>query len=379
MSETFSTLYKIDTSDNVRIWWMEQEGGNIRNHSGVQGGAIVTSGWKEMKAKNTGKKNATTPEEQGKVQIAAQYKKQVEQDGYYETLEAAKKGETTFTSPMLAQKYEDRKDEVVFPVWSDPKFDGIRAVTAKGDMKSRRGKPINSTPEILNDLAKVFELYPNVIFDGELYNHALKDDFNQIQSLVTKKHISVEEQEQINSLVEYHIYDIVELNNGLNVRNEFLHSIVNIIGPRIKIVDRRLANKQEELDDLYGGYLVDGYEGQMVRAFSSKYELKRTKSLLKRKEFVDEDFQISLIGEGQGNWAGHAKFVEFILPDDRRCGDGSRPKAGLRGNFDFARTLLEEAEEYAGGTVTVRFQNLTPDGIPRFAVATKFYKDVRDL
>jgi DNA ligase-1 len=110
-----------------------------------------------------------------------------------------------------------------------------------------------------------------------------------------------------------------------------------------------------------------GYEGSMWRD-DKPYEQKRSKTLRKRKDFIDEEFPISKIFEGNGNWAGCAKAVEFTMPGDKRDEDGNRPKAGVKGTQEFARQLLADKDKYEDGkgTGTIRYFMLTPAGIPRF-------------
>ena len=61
-----------------------------------------------------------------------------------------------------------------------------------------------------------------------------------------------------------------------------------------------------DIDKMYGEYTEAGYEGQMVRQ-NTAYECKRSKNLLKRKEFITEEFEVVNVEEGNGNWSGYAK------------------------------------------------------------------------
>ena len=134
---------------------------------------------------------------------------------------------------------------------------------------------------------------------------------------------------------------------------------------------------KEELDTVYGSYLEAGYEGQMVR-LDAPYDFdKRSKFLLKRKEFITAEFPITAVFEGTGNWAGYAKAVEFMLPGDKRCKDGSRPQAGIRGNQAAMRKLLEDYPTWGDKKeVTVRY--FKPQaGVPRFPVAIDFHPNGR--
>ena len=107
----------------------------------------------------------------------------------------------------------------------------------------------------------------------------------------------------------------------------------------------------------------------MVR-LDEKYENKRSKHLLKRKEFITEEFEVVSMEEGQGNWSGHTK--RFIL----RLADGREVGAGVRGNQDQLSKLWESQETPTWATL--RYFDLTPDGIPRFPVVIDYGVGERD-
>ena len=99
---------------------------------------------------------------------------------------------------MLAQNVGDysriKSDD--WPLYVQPKLDGVRCLIQYDEERefegngvvaySRTGKEWMNIEHILQDLVPFFERFPNVILDGELYNHDLKDDFEKIISLVRK-------------------------------------------------------------------------------------------------------------------------------------------------------------------------------------------------
>jgi DNA ligase-1 len=141
----------------------------------------------------------------------------------------------------------------------------------------------------------------------------------------------------------------------------------------VKVVSTGMAKDYNALLDLLGIYLEQGYEGQMLRVSDSLYEGKRSKNLIKHKEFEDDEFEIVSIEEGKGNWAGAAKRVEIRLKD------GTTQFSGVRGSFDMLKDLLYNANDYIGTDVTVRYQNKTEDGKLRFPVIVAFWKGKRDI
>lgn len=369
--KTTQKLYKIDSNGNARVWWMEYDNTKYRTHSGIDGGKIVISGWKYPEAKNVGRANETSVKEQVELEVQSQETKKSCQGKYHASMTLANIG-AKFYECMLASKYDPKK-HTNFPYYSQPKLDGIRCLVSKDGMQSRNGKPIVSCPHILEALEPFFDEYPDVVLDGELYNHDLKDQFEKIVSLVRKTKPTAEDLEESKRLVQYHVYDAI-MDRLLASRIDFLRNTENLYGHKnIRIVTSYIAKDQQDIETFLQDYIEDGYEGQMLRVPDSLYEGKRSKGLIKHKEFEDDEFEIVSIEEGKGNWAGAAKRIEIRLKD------GTTQFSGVRGSFDFLKELLYNANDYIGTDVTVRYQNKTDDDKLRFPVIVTFWKGKRDL
>lgn len=381
--EKYPVLFGLDSKGKVRTWQMERSGIKYRTISGLEDGKKAESGWTVATPKNLGKTNATTPEQQADLEVMAEYTKKRERK-YYEhkdDLQNVQAGGHKFFAPMLAQTYESGKAFRTKLPWvlTQPKLDGVRAVTRQYGLFSRQGKPFPAVRHIHEIITSQMRLVADgtIIIDGELYNHALRDNFDEIVSLVKKQTPTPAELDKIKANIEYHVYDMFDTRNpemSFQNRYEMLchYTSHEMHHPVIKLVATHCSSSQDALDNIYAGFLSDGYEGQMIRAADSVYENKRSHSLLKRKEFRDDEFPILFIEEGEGNWAGYAKAIVCQLPDGRTFG------SGLRGNQEFARELLHRNP--MPKIATVRYQNLTPDGIPRFPVAVAFYDtESRDI
>lgn len=374
--KTTQKLYKIDSNGNARVWWMEYDNTKYRTHSGIDGGKIVVSGWKYPEAKNVGRANETSVKEQVELEVISQLTKKSAQGKYHASKNTAVKG-AKFYECMLASKYDPKK-HTDFPYYSQPKLDGIRCLVSKYGMQSRNGKPILSCPHILEALEPFFDKYPDVVLDGELYNHDLKNDFEKIVSLVRKTKPTADDLKESKELVQYHVYDVITdetFKDRLNFVENMDHQrwLRGRILPEIQLVPYSICYEEEGISSWLGHWTEQGYEGQMLRIPDSPYEGKRSKGLIKHKEFEDDEFEIVSIEEGKGNWAGAAKRVEIRLKD------GTTQFSGVRGSFDFLKELLYNADDYIGTDVTVRYQNKTDDDKLRFPVIVTFWKGKRDL
>jgi len=373
---TLDALYKRDTKGKLRIWEVEygetdiagselHSNAGTRTVSGLVDGQKVTSGWNMSLPKNVGKVNETTSLTQAKAEAYAMWDKKAEKEYFKDVKEV-----DTYDKfkPMLAHDYTKTKVPVT-QGWVQPKLDGIRCVVNKDGMWTRSGKAINSCPHIWESLQGFMEQNPHYILDGELYNHELKADFNKIISLVRKTKSTPADIEEAKSLVEYHVYDMFDKSapdmNFINrvkqaywAKNEF-----------VKIVTTDYCDTQEELDELYSEYMLNGYEGQMVRQ-DGTYENKRSKNLLKRKEFITEEYEVVSVEVGQGNWDGYAKRFVLKLPNGNQFG------SGVRGNQAQLKELWEA--EVKPTWATLRYFEMTPDGVPRFPVVIDYGIGARD-
>lgn len=367
--ETYDPIYKRDTSGNIREWIVEvgyhsDDNAGYRVISGLQDGAKVTSDWKITKPKNVGRSNATTAREQAVAEALSARSFKLER-GYFLVLSSIDSFDKF--KPMLAAKYEDVS--ITFPVFSQPKLDGIRCIARADGLWTRQGKEIVSVPHINKALEDFFTINPNAILDGELYNHELKDDFNKITSIVRKTKPTDSDLEESARLAQYHIYDMGSCRGVFDFRNRKLQALDIWAHDCIRIVPTSDVTCEEDLNFLYGQYLERGYEGQMVR-INEVYENKRSKSLLKRKEFLTDEFKVVEMHEGQGNWSGYVK--RFVL----ELADGTRFGAGVRGSQDVLKALLESDKP---NWATLRYFTPTPDGIPRFPVVVDWgYGDRND-
>lgn len=372
---TYATpvIYKLDSKGKTRRWQGFAENNTWYSESGLIDGKQVSSTPKIVKATNVGRANERSEIDQAIFEVNAEMDKKLER-GYFIDIGAIGKFEKF--KPMLANDYTKLKKPVEFPVYSQPKLDGIRCVFKEGKLWSRAGKEIVSCPHIADSLAFLYKVDPSVIIDGELYNHELKDNFNEITSIVRKTKPEEEDFVKAKEMIQYHIYDMYssEVQEakfadrfgyiGHIVTDDELDNVDYIIS-----VNTDLVNNQEQLDKIYSSYLENGYEGQIVR-LNEKYENKRSKYLLKRKEFLTDEFEVLSVEEGLGNWGGAIK--RFHLKNE----DGTTFSAGVRGSYDNMKALYESGDK--PNWATLRYFTPTPDGVPRFPVVIDYGFGVRD-
>lgn len=349
------TLYGRTKTGAIQQWLIEVEDDKYRTVYGQVGGKIQTTMWTICQPTNEGKANYRDGNNQAVFEAHAIFKKKQE-SGYHENIDDVDK--TVFIEPMLAKKYVDYKDEIVFPIYSQGKCDGCRAIITKDGMFSRTGKRYIACPHITKELEPFFSFYPNAILDGELYNHELKHDFNKITSIVKKTKPTPADLAEA-SIVQYWVYDMV-YDAKFSERNKFVESYLKGL-QYVKVLPTTEVCNEQELDSMYEQYLSDGFEGQMIR-LDTTYENGRTKALLKRKDFQDAEYEIIDITEGEGNLAGNVGRVTL------KTESGETFMASVNGSREFTADIWKNKDEYIGKLATVKFFNLTPPPrcVPRF-------------
>lgn len=374
-----------DSKGQLRHWRYEVDGSRWRGISGLVSGNETASGWTTSKPKNVGKKNATTAEEQASAEAEAELRKKLDREYRRTEVEL----DSVPPSPMLAQKFKDAGKRLKFSpgyLRAQPKLDGIRmftrlAVYAPDDPEllgtSRDYQPFGqSVRHILHDLAPLFNAMPDLILDGELYNHIYHDDFNEISSIVRTKNLTPYEAQVCHDKLQYHIYDVPSLPGGFVSRSQKLEELfdnfdLDLNSHCLVRVPTYPVNSFEEAEARKAEFLAAGYEGMMWR-MDEPYEFgTRSWSLLKDKDFQDMEVPVTRIFTGEGNWDGVPKALEFMMPDDKRGENGERPKAGIKGSREFCRTLIGKNITSA----TIRYFALTPAGVPRLPVAVDIHFD----
>lgn len=354
------TLFARTNTGAVQQWTVEIFDNAYRTIHGQVGGKLQTTEWTTCIVTNEGRANERSPETQAIFEARAMWQKKVD-GGYHE--DPANIDNFTFVEPMLAKKWEDRKGKVKFPIYCQPKLDGLRAVISAKGAFTRQGKQWVSIPHILKDLEPLFEEFPDLVIDGELYNHELHDDFNKITSLVKKTKPKDKDLEDCAKVVQFWWYDVCDATRPFSSRQRFLafnHRKYFSEKTSIVRVPTFEARTLQELDDYYGKFLEECYEGQMVRE-NANYEFKRSNTLLKRKEFQDAEYIIEAIIEGTGNRTGMAGSMVFTNEL------GHTFNSNIKGTREYLKYIWEHQEEFIGKKATIRFFNLTPDKlIPRF-------------
>jgi hypothetical protein len=236
--------------------------------------------------------------------------------------------------PMLANKWEDRQKYISEPFYVQPKLDGVRLLVSNKGCFSRTGKPVKGVEHLARGLRD------GEYLDGECY--APNKTFEEITSMFKMNPESL----------EFHVFDYFDTRRPNLTFEERMKHIT---------VDTFLVKEKKEVQGYHDMFVQQGHEGIMIRDAASTYEIgKRSNYLLKYKAFQTEEYPIVDVKEGSGREKGTAIWI---------CKTGEQHfSVKPEGTLEKRREYLDKKENYVGKQLTVRFQNLTALGVPRFPV-----------
>jgi len=364
----FEKLYSRDATGNVRVWYMEVEDNRFRTVSGIQDGKMVTSEWTTCAAKNVGRANSTTAQEQAVKEVKARYTKQLKL-GYHNTISTV--DTVAFVEPMLAKSYEDYRGKLDFSAnkWMlNIKYNGLRMIATKDGLFSRKGERYVSVPHIENALKPFFQQYPEAVLDGECFNDQYRQELNEIVKLARKtKKITKADLAESERLIRFYVYDGYGFTDNLGEDSAYYerkawidHNVTEKYDYVVK-VPQWFINDEAHMMELYNNIVAEAHEGAILRLAAMPYEHKRSRNLLKVKPLEDAEFTITNVQEGSGNWSGKAKIISLRNDNNKEF------DATFKGTMEDAAFFLTVKDQWIGKLVTIQFNGYTGLGTPQFA------------
>ena len=259
---------------------------------------------------------------------------------------------------MLAHKYNE--DKANYPAFIQPKLDGVRCLFSAKGAFSRTGNQFMNVMHIEKALEPLFAKYPNIVVDGELYNHGLKDDFEKIISLVRKQKPTVQDIVEASQMTQYHIYDIASMEYATYTdRNLFILAESCFKNKYcIQVTPTKLATDFDDAQKYHEKNLKAGYEGSIYRTPSGKYKGTRSWDLMKFKDFHDAEATIINYEVGKGKREG--TLGKFIMEDEHGNVFGCPPGKGY--DYKGMADLLENIHDYIGQVATFTYFQRTQAG-----------------
>lgn len=252
--------------------------------------------------------------------------------------------------PMLANKWEDRKKYISEPFYVQPKLDGVRLLVSKDGGISRTGKIIPGTEVLGKGLAA------GQYVDGEAYDPNLS--FEDLTSTFKTDPLKL----------KFYVFDFFDLKaealarDKMTFEQRWKYVKEEIYNPHYEYVETFSVKRHKDMEGYHKMFMQQGFEGTMIRDPFSVYEVgQRSNYLLKYKDFQTEEYEIVGAKTGHGR---DADAVVWVC----KTQDGQQFTVRPEGTIAQREEHYKNYKEYIGKMLTVRFQNLTAQKVPRFPV-----------
>ena len=355
------TVYKKTSTGKIQQWraWVErtETGYLLKVESGQTDGKLTETAGQVI---DEGKQKRSAQEQAIFEALSKLNKKRDE--AYFDTIEAAQTQVKLL--PMLAHSFEKRKHNITYPAVVQRKFDGVRCLAVLNrdnsvTLMSRKGKEFPHLNHIREDV-EMNNRNRNLVLDGELYSDTLT--FQELVGLVRRVTLKEGNEEQMLE-VSLRVYDCVDLENEPDFEDRY-QTISGITdgAEYLTLVENVRVENEEAIHAAQAQFVEEGYEGAMVRNLKGSYRIgKRSADLQKVKTFLDGEYEIIGFAEGTGNETG-CVIWECQTPD------GQAFRVRPRGTQEARKELFANGSDYIGQQLTVRYQELTDEGVPRFPV-----------
>lgn len=371
--------------------------------SGLINGKLTLSASYILSGKNIGKKNQTNQFTQALRDGLTKYNKRNSHNEHIVKDETSNLNIIRYR-PMLVQKEKDQKEPLNFNdgIVVQYKFDGVHFVMSYENgnvaLYSRQLKDIPGFDEMRKLFIPVFEKYPTIRIDGEIYKHG--KDLQEISGCVRSSTANCDD-------ISFYIFDMFipcevkspdcpdpkKENNQLYVDRRILtEKIYNKYlskYPNITLVDNFPVKNYDDIARIFDEAISKNYEGIIIRKLNKPYRYSNknyhSNYLLKRKKFETEEFPISGFDKGEKGLANGA-----IMWKCTNNYEGSKLKQSEIKEFTVAPKNMNYEKRYEiyklystiesngftyfennikGKLLTVEFAQLSKDKIPQQPLA----------
>lgn len=319
--------------------------------------------------KYIGKINETNVLTQAYNECRSKYAKKLK-SGYSVELDQKKEG-NFLPFPMNLKLWDDFKDKLKYPLFVQPKLDGLRMIAALDSngivqLKTRTLKDIPGFDHLRQELTELYKTGDKtLILDGELYFHTM--DLQDISGIVRSETGRDDEKNKL----QYWAFDAFSLKRPTEAFEDRIQHLRQFVGEsksKLIVLNETIEVADEtEADRFYKKTIADGYEGIIYKSMGKPYaysfdKAKRSSWYLKRKQFFDDEFEIVDFTQGRGK---DKDAVIFIC----KTKDGVEFNTVPNGTYDYKKDLyrrsLEDFSQFKGQFVTIKFEKLSAAGVPQ--------------
>lgn len=277
-----------------------------------------------------------------------------------------------FKKHMLAKQADKVATSVFDKIkywYGSRKIDGVRCsfYWKDGEVRtaSRGGGDYDASTSFMRHnpkLIQFFEEHPDIVLDGELYEHG--KSLQQISGAAR-----LEKDTAGMDWLEYYIYDVMDSTKTFEERLDILHDITDELNLgfnperewddgelKFQIVPQETVVGWANIQKLHDKYVGEGFEGIVIRDPSKVYNFGgRTNAMIKVKMYKDAEFEI--VGYSEG-----------LRPEDMvfvcKTKEGKEFEAKPMGPRELKWEYLDRMDEIIGKMATVKYFYLSDEGCP---------------
>lgn len=349
------TLYKKSAKTGAVQQWSVYSLGNVVLVTQGQVGGALQEYSTICKGKNSGRANATSDSEQATKEAQAKWEKQLKK-GYVED----PSGESQIKLPMKVNEYQKHKNKIKFPCTISPKLNGVNSefrYQPRTEFLSRGGELYPEPPaQAVEEMMKLCDTLQTNSLNYEIYKHGkwLQD----ITGAVKAPHNHPE----LHSELEYHVFDLPQegileksiWSDRCKKLTEYSDALECMVFEYVRVVPSVVCNSHEEIEKWMHYYLLQGYEGSVIRNMDGVYEYNtRSYDVLKYKIPKSAEFLIT------------SYFTDKLNQPVFWCqSEGGAFKVKPKGTKAQRQQILEDADNWVGKYMTVEFEMYSKDGKP---------------
>lgn len=288
--------------------------------------------------------------------------------------------------PMLAKQEKDITNRKIFDRdwYASVKINGVRALIYKGKDSELHAASRGSISYdfVLNHiltnktLISLFEEYPDIILDGEIFN--FYTPLNEISGVCRSQKTAYD-----GDFLQFYWYDIVDVNksfkNRLKLMDEIKVKYNFTFNPckkwlddelKIQFVPQLLVSGWDKMMDLHNQYVSKGWEGLVIRDPEKLYKPGgRDQRMIKIKVYKEDTFLVIGIEQGLRKYDDMC----FILETK----DGKQFKAKPLGTREQKIEYTENFEsKYKGHLGDCKYFNISAHGVVEQPVFIAFRWDL---
>ncbi len=355
-------LYGVSRVGKVKQWQAKVEMNKDKTASiiieaGYVDGKIRPIIKRIKKGKNIGRSNETTPFEQAVSESESKWNEKRDKNYELEQMDP----DNYIPRLMLPQLAKGMgKGKIVYPAYIQPKLNGVCNLVeppmvppyfslSPDLIHHSRGGNLFVTLAHLDPWIKQFN--PPCPVHGELYFHgwSLQKISGYTKKIKPDQH-----------LLEYWLYDMAWIGPTYEERMTWLDQMIPKLGDNspIKLTPTEIVNNYHEAKIFHDKCVQNGFEGAMLKNKAGIYMFQyNSNDLEKVKDYEDDEFEI--VGGKEGTGADEGCIIYRCKTES-----GGEFDARPRGTQEDRRQMFIDLPSTIGRMLTVRYAELSDDGIP---------------